>query len=654
MSDKMEPKENSLSVEEAKQLVAEKAIEAEDWTEYAELDPATEERLNFQQEAPGEDVGNELLQADTERADSWLSYNKGPEQTGYLPAERITPENVADLEQEYVIETDTAGMQTQPIIVPGDPPVMYFTDMEDTVFAVNARNGEQYWEFSPSIEREEFVDDWAVTNRNRGVTIWQDKVFVGTNDGYIVAVDRYTGEQQWRTDLLWEENLPEGMSESDYPQVVTGVTAAPVAYDGVVFTGSTTDQINWGSIHAIDAESGEMLWQTPTAEPDGWVEDTWAFGNSVVWMNPTVDPETETVIFNHGDPSSFYNTVHRPGPNKHSVTLRAFSFDGEHKWSNQLLAHEMWDYDCCSTATVTDATVGGEERRVVIEDAKDGWTHVLDIETGRYLRRSEPFARQEHKYGAYPESEYLNLVPFDEDEAGGNHPSTTGGSHWQPDGYSPKTNMRYVGNHDAGGSKPVAKGNFLDNVEYGAQDNDYLSAAEVIGNDGTEPSSNIVGIDLDTGEVEWDYDLEGPDSYMGSPGGPTATAGGVVFGVGASGRLVALDDETGEELWVEETDEIVSASPVGWDDPAEGKQYLQITANDKILVYALEAEVATETATEAQTEEPTEESTATDTDTDETETSGPGFGAAAGAAGVAGAAAAAKKRADDDDESDEE
>ncbi len=575
MDNTREPEFNSLSHEESLRLLADpdSPVEAENRMKFVDTGPSVQQSEHvLEEEAPGEDVTDWMLQTDSISKDSWLQYNKGLEQTGYSPADRINKDNVEGLSRAYVIPTDGGGMQTNPLIVPGDPPVMYFNTTTSKVKAVNARTGDLFWEHQY---------DYSASRRT--VAVSGNKVYAATNESVMLAYNRYTGEKVWETNYLWDEDLPEGMGE--YPQVHSGTSAGPIVYDGMLFTGMVSGGVQWSAVTAMDAESGEIQWRTPNVNPDGWIGDVWAYGSSNSWMPPTIDPQSKTLLFTVGDPSSFWKTTHRPGPNKHSVSIRAFSFDGENKWNHQHLAHEMWDYDCCSTVSVVDAVVDGEERRVVISDEKSGWSDVIDIETGRLIQRSEPLGIQEHRHGSWPDSEYLNYVEIGEENAGVSLPHATGLAQWPTDAYSPRTNMRYIGVQEWGQALYADEENWLEGVEY----TDTTPANRAGGSAGFAdygPRTACVAIDVDTGEKAWEFEY--PDEGPTWPGGPTATGGGIVFGPAKDGMLIAFDDEDGDVLWSDDTGGGLTASPVVWDDPVESTQYVAIASNDRIVAYSLE------------------------------------------------------------------
>ena len=628
-------------------------------------------------EAPGEDVSDELLGEDVTRSDSWLHYNKGHEQIGSSPADRITPENVADLSLEYTLDVVPGlgdcvarGQEANPTIVPGDPPVMYLSQGEMHVNAINARTGEGYWKFEYGIEE---ID--AAQVRNRGVAVWEDKAYVAFPDETqvhprLIALDRYTGEQQWEVNLMTQEQ-----QESDVdlaPRLFT--TQQPMIYDGKILIGQSSDKSAWTYLQAFDAETGDRLWQWQVGTPDEFVGDSWKFSSGAAWMTPTVDPETDTVFFSTTNPDPMMNGVVRPGPNKHTQSIVALDAEtGEKKWDHQMLPHELWDYDFSNSPHVFDMEVDGEQRRVVGATGKVGWLYVLDAENGRLLERSAGFGRQDH-WG----EGFLNLPPAGQDNLKEMWPSLSGVHEWLPESYSPETGMYYTGANDT-----------VMDVAYDPDwaydpDRNYESAFAIGGfigfPDEADVESRVAAVDPASGDVEWTHVLEDvpTDSPAGHPftGGTTATAGGVVFHGSSGGHLVALDAETGERLWRADTGGRIAAQPIIWDDPTVGKQYVAVTSNSEQLhVFSLEAEAGgggtetpteteteteapTETATEEPTESPTDSPTATEESTDPpadtTEASGPGYGVVSALAGIGAGTAAAARRLLGGDEGDEE
>lgn len=560
-----------------------KFTEPEDRTEeLADAPIADEDRYELVQEAPGSDVSEEMLRNDVDRADSWLHYDKGYEQIGHSPADRLTPENVGNLSREHTIERfvpggghcSGSGLEMNPIVVPGDPPAMYVTEGNMTVHAMNARTGEEFWSFQHGIEEATEED---MSGRNRGVAVWQDKVYFASPDSVgpplapeLIALDRYTGEKQWETEI---------MSDAQDSRRIAS-TEAPLIYDGTVYIGQSLDRGNWAEISAIDAETGEVEWRFNVAPREEWVGDSWRYASAAPWMTPSADPQTDTVFFATANPNPMFNGVVRPGPNKHSNSILAFDAQsGELKWENQLLAHELWDYDVHTTPYVFDMEVNGETRRVVGHDNKTGWTYILDAETGQILNRTEPYATQDHWGG------FLRLPPAGEDNAKEAYPSLYGATEWPPGGYSPQTGLRYIGAEDAGDLMW-----YDPDWAFNPENVETLIGGGLDFMDDAEFVAKVTAVDPASGEIAWEHELEDVNPTWTPPrlftGGATPTAGNLVFHASSGGHIIALNAETGERLWRDDTGSRITASPVVWDDPQQGKQYVSVASGDQIITYS--------------------------------------------------------------------
>lgn len=525
-------------------------------------------------QAPGSDVSEQMLREDRSNPESWLQYNKGLEQTGFTPASAITPENVSNLSEEYVVNTDTSGLQTNPLIVPSDPPVAYFTQTNQIVRAVNARTGEQYWQF-------EYAD--ATVGQNRGVAVWQDKVYFGANNVHMIALDRYTGEQQWETSFLLDD--PEYSQESD--RVYS--SQAPVAYDGKIFIGQSSDAAGWTALLAIDAESGDIVWSQKTSPETEWPGETWKFASSAAWMSPTVDPESDTVLFSIGNPNPMHNGVVRPGPNKFSNTVLALDAQsGDVKWDHQILAHELWDYDVSDVLALINVEVDGEQRRAVLMDYKGAWSYLIDVETGQLIHRSEPWSTQLHQFGANP-SGFLNFPPAGQENAGLILPPRSGASEWPTNGFNPNTGLRYIGFNDW-----TPNGLYYNpDWEWQEGDIDGQGGGETNISDLYDNSEvGVKALDIASGEVQWKWTADDIDQSWASPntyfpGGTVGTGGNLVFHGTPGGHLVGLNATSGEELWRVDTGGRITATPIVWEDPASDTGRVTIAANDRVITYGL-------------------------------------------------------------------
>lgn len=537
------------------------------------------------EEVPGEDVTNDMLEADLENPEGWLSYNKGVEMGGYSPADRLTRENIDSLSLEYTVDTVPGlgdcvgkGQEANPTIVPGDPPVMYLSQGEMQVNALNARTGEGFWKSAYGIEE---IDEAGV--RNRGVAIVGDKAIVAFPDEThvyprIIGFDRYSGEQVWETNMLTPRQQENNLDNNIF------VSQMPLGYDGKVFIGQASDKAGWAHVQAYDADTGNRLWSYQVGKEHMWVGETWRFSSGAAWMTPAVDSQTDTVFFSATNPDPMVNSVVRPGPNKHTQSIIALDpTTGEEKWTFQMLAHEAWDYDAATSPFVFEMEVDGEPRRVVAEAGKAGWLYVVDAETGQLLQRSEGFGRQEHDGGRF-----LQYPPAGRDNFMEIWPSLAGVKEWPTEAYSRRTGMWYSGSNDT-----VMEIAYDPNWVYDpdASWEDTFAFGGFFGFPDEAPvQGRVVAVDPASGEVEWKHVLEDipTDSPAGYPftGGTTATAGGLVFHGSSGGHLVALDDETGDRLWRDDTGGRIAAQPVVWDDPGAEKQFVAIATMEELRVYA--------------------------------------------------------------------
>lgn len=546
--------------------------------EYLDIGEARPEATrDFEQEAPAPQVTNEQLLNDRDSAESWLTWNKGLGNRGYTPADGLTPDNVGSLEMVWSQEFDSQRVETTPVVVPGDPPVMYFTYGDVTVESVNARTGERYWRWQSGGEQGD---------QNRGVAVMGDKVFVGTTDLNLHALNKDTGERLWSSSFMSPEQ-----AQMTTPQERLSFAHSPMAYDGMVYGGQHGDSNGWTTAWAIDAETGELAWSKTASPKHQWVAKTWIFSSGASWYSPSIDGKHENLIVSHANPDPMYAGMARPGPNKNTNAIVAYDLKtGERQWSNQLVPHEVWDADNPTSPILFDMEVNGEERRIVQYNQKLGWSYFIDAETGELLERSEAWTWQT---GSLFEGGKLRYPPYftnrDEgyEKAGELCPHE--GTEWPADAYSPDTGLTYIGaNNDGNWIYGLSDWEF--SPEFTSEGGAHGALREEYDPHYGEQWTEVVAVDPTTGEQVWQYEHDGVDpaghyiSIYG--GGTTATGGNLVFNGSSAGNIIALNAETGERLWRENVGERVMSSPVIWEDPADGRQYVSAGAYDKIVTFA--------------------------------------------------------------------
>jgi alcohol dehydrogenase (cytochrome c) len=509
-------------------------------------------------------VSQEMLNASLGDERNWLHPNKDYTQTRYSKADQINTGNVKKLRPAFVFQTAVVeSMETSPIVVDG---VMYVTTSYDHVYAVDATTGQELWHYKHPMGA---VTTFCCGPNNRGVAVMGDKLFLGTLDAKLVALDNKTGKMSWQTQIADPEK---GYSE----------TMAPAAVDGKVLIGTNGGEYGIrGFVKAFDAETGKLLWTFYTI-PDQGSEGVWASQDATghemhrdiaaekaqldkagrkfestlgggVWMTPTVDLKTRTVFFAVGNPSPDLYGTERPGDNLYTDSLVAIDLDsGKYKWHYQYIAHDVWDLDAVSPAILVDAKdKTGKVVPAVIHAGKTGHVYVHDRNDGKLIRFSDAMVPQEGRW-TLPSSKGERMA------LGAN-----GGVEWSPMAYSPKLELAYAVNLVQPMTYHVEPAQYPDGKLW------LGGAFKTIPN---EPQTgNVTAVDVHTGKLAWQVKTDQP-----MIGGITATAGDLVFTGEGNGLFKAYNAKTGELLWSFQCGAGVNAPPVTY--MVDGKQYVAVAA----------------------------------------------------------------------------
>ncbi|MFL5378597.1 MAG: pyrroloquinoline quinone-dependent dehydrogenase [Myxococcales bacterium] len=509
-------------------------------------------------------VSQEMLNASLGDERNWLHPNKDYTQTRYSKADQINTGNVKKLRPAFVFQTAVVeSMETSPIVVDG---VMYVTTSYDHVYAVDATSGQELWHYKHPMGA---VTTFCCGPNNRGVAVLGDKLFLGTLDAKLVALDNKTGKMSWQTQIADPEK---GYSE----------TMAPTAVDGKVLIGTNGGEYGIrGFVKAFDAETGKLLWTFYTI-PDQGSEGVWATQDATghemhrdiaaekaqldkagrkfestlgggVWMTPTVDLKTRTVFFAVGNPSPDLYGTERPGDNLYTDSLVAIDLDsGKYKWHYQYIAHDVWDLDAVSPAILVDAKdKTGKVVPAVIHAGKTGHVYVHDRNDGKLIRFSDAMVPQEGRW-TLPSSKGERMA------LGAN-----GGVEWSPMAYSPKLELAYAVNLVQPMTYHVEPAQYPDGKLW------LGGAFKTIPN---EPQTgNVTAVDVHTGKLAWQVKTDQP-----MIGGITATAGDLVFTGEGNGLFKAYNAKTGELLWSFQCGAGVNAPPVTY--MVDGKQYVAVAA----------------------------------------------------------------------------
>lgn len=376
----------TMSLEEDKAVQAARDTVVQEFEEGYKVLGAPDAPVSYQHDIdrlPRTDVTQEMLSNSGEDPESWLMYGGGYEHHRYTTADIITKDNIADLDLEYELPVGNgSSMEGSPIVVPGDPPVMYQTNGPNHMKAIDAREGEVLWSYTHTVPDDALL---CCDDNTRGAAVYGDKVFMCTLDSGVVALDRYVGEKDWYH------------STADYTAGYSA-TWAPIVANGTVFTGSAGGEYGTrGFFTAIDADSGEEVWHTWTSPEEEWIgEDRVEDSCGTVWMTATLDEHRDKLYLPVGNPGPDLDGTVRPGPNRNTCgTLCLDAETGEREWFYQTSSHDIWDYDSAAPrmiirdADITDTAEGDGPMDLVVGASKTGWAYMMNPDTGKLIDRSD-------------------------------------------------------------------------------------------------------------------------------------------------------------------------------------------------------------------------------------------------------------------------
>ncbi|GAB7017194.1 dehydrogenase [Halostagnicola bangensis] len=566
---------------------------------------------------PEVDITEEDLRESRENPENWLLYGNDYQNRRHVTADIITRDNVEDLELEYRLEPgdETNDFQGSPLIIHGDPPIMYFTIGPDMLYAINARTGDLLWThfYEPYVGASD-----ETPSAERGPVVLGDTIYKSTLDLGVLAIDRYTGEEEWYYNgaAVYRGEVADNLMHEELQwERSRGTTSSwpPLIYDGLLMKGSFGGEFGVsGFFDAIDLE-GNPEWRVNMTPEHEWVGDSWMHGGGTAWPLGAIEPDEGTIIVPSANPGPWYGTV-RPGFNPYTAGKVAIDIEtGEHEWHYQDAPHDWWDYDSSAPPLVFEEELDGETTQFATWPSKTGWVFTVNMETGQLHQRSEEYVQHLNTF---------SLPPYDDlESAPWIMPELAGGTNPYPAGYDPETRtmivkgfnrpMRfswfeveyepgenYIGMDtiraelpgDADVEEPddpVHEGEVVedpdDEVDDEEEEEEEEDEEEDVDDELTEPPEEwnghpgaIAGIDPLTGELKWrEWTAPGDPPPRG---GALTTPTGVTFAGIATGLMIAYDTETGDQLaQLEVGPHGVDGAPISWYDPGEGKQFVAIT-----------------------------------------------------------------------------
>ena len=535
-------------------------------------------------------VPSERLEAAAEAPADWLTYSGTYFSQRYSELDEVTPENVEDLQLQWVYQTPVFGpWQSTPLVVDG---IMYLTQRPNDVVALDARTGRAFWSYQYPTPPDHRA---CCGSNNRGVAILDNRLFMATLDAHVVALDATTGAVLWDVELA-DKNL------------AYSFTLAPLAvHDKVIVGTAGGDRGIRGFISALDAATGEEVWRFYTIpgpgepghetwepcppNPETYCDpEAWMHGGASVWLTGSYDPELNLTYWGIGNPGPDFYREQRPGDNLYSDSVVALDADtGELRWYFQFTPDDPYDYDAVQIPVLADVERNGVLFKVMLWANRNGFYYVLDRATGRFLT-GQPFVRVNWAEGL---DDSGRPVETPQPPGEPTFPGVQGGTNWYSPAFSPRTELMYIPAWENYGSVFVgepqeyeAGGSFI-----GGRPRTFAPVPDapiVPGltrgpiNTWTDEAARgaVVAVDALTGERQWAFQMTDVISS-----GILATASDLLFAGARAGYFQALDARTGDLLWRAALGGQIVNGPMTYE--VGGTQYLAVIAGSSLSTFAL-------------------------------------------------------------------
>jgi quinohemoprotein ethanol dehydrogenase len=542
--------------------------------------------LGAAQQKPSAPVDDAALATVESRNQDWLSYGRDYYEQRFSTLDQINDTNVAQLGLAWQFETATnRGLEATPLVVDG---VMYATGSWSVTYAIDARTGKQLWKYDPEVHRK--YDNIACCDVvNRGAAFYKGRVYVGVLDGRLAAIDAASGKVAWQTTTV----------DQNQPYTITG---APRIAKGKIIIGNGGAEYGVrGYVSAYDAETGKLAWRFYTVPGDPskpqetkaleralptWKgNDWWKYGGGgTVWDSIVYDPELNLLYVGTGNGSTWNRHVRSPGggDNLYLASILAINPDnGELVWHYQTTPGDTWDYTAVQPMMLADLTIGGRQRKVIMQAPKNGFFYVIDRATGELLSADKYVEVNWASHVDMKTGRPVEIPGADYKDKGTYiRPGPLGGHNWQAMSFSPKTGLVYLpaqdngryfeqqGAWNPGEFKQMSADPLKGNVPY----NLALAPAE--------RKVEAYDIPYKGRLLAWDPVARKPKwvveygAYWN--GGTLATAGNLVFQGTAAGDFIAYNAATGAKLWSSWATTGIVAPPISYS--IDGKQYVSVMA----------------------------------------------------------------------------
>jgi len=513
-------------------------------------------------------------------AHNWAGHGFDDAETRFSTLRQISTDNVKQLGLAWSYDLQsTRGVEATPIVMDG---VMYVTAPWSIVHAIDVRTGKSLWTFDPQVPRKDGYKACCDVV-NRGVALSNGKVYVGTVDARLIALNAATGHKVWEQDTA-----------TDRSRSFT-ITGAPRVYKGKVVIGNGgADYGVRGYLTAYDAETGKQAWRwfTVPGDPSKPFEDdsmakasrTWdpagkyweAGGGGTVWNSMAFDPELNLLYIGTDNGAPWAQSKRSPsgGDNLYLCSIVALNVDtGQYAWHYQETPGDNWDFSSTQDLILADLAIDGKPRKVVLHAPKNGFFFVIDRATGQFIS-AKNFVDVNWASGYGADGRPLELPGVREkDKPYDIVPGPFGGHNWHSMSWHPTLGLAYIPAQNVPVTLADDKNwkSYPSNLPFqpmsglGWNTAITVNAAPPTG----KPFGRLIAWDPVQQKERWRVEYVAPWN-----GGTLATAGNLVFQGSADGRFIAYNATTGEKLWESPTGTGVVAAPVTYE--VDGKQYVSV------------------------------------------------------------------------------
>jgi quinohemoprotein ethanol dehydrogenase len=510
----------------------------------------------------------EAQYVDAASGTDWPGFGRTYGEQHFSPLNQIDSHSVGRLGLAWYIDLPPGNAATEPVEVGG---VLYYAQGLSVIHAVDAASGKELWRYDPQAGEQAGLGlrfSWG----GHGLCWWNGKVYIGTPDGRLLALDGKTGKLVWSV-----QDAIKGGGQF--------INAAPRALGGKIIVGQGGGDFSFarGYTTAYDAETGKQLWRFYTVPGDPakgfenkamamaaktWTGQWWKWGGGgEPWNAFAYDAANNQILFGVGNGYPWNREIRSPGgDNLFLCSIVALDADtGEYRWHYQFNAGDSWDYDATMDIELADLNIGGRLRQVAMEAPKNGYFYVFDRTDGKLLSVGQIAEKLTWATGInmstgrpievsgirYPDGKTFEMWP-----------SPRGAHSWMPMAFSPQTGLVYI--------PRLSQGLTFDSRGIDAENLRVVGAN--IGAAKTDPldeTSALIAWDPVTQKLVWEV-----PTFGGWNGGVLATGGDLVFQGQIDGRFSAYEARHGKELWHFAAQDALLAAPISY--LVGGKQYVSV------------------------------------------------------------------------------